>query len=68
MIKYSRCREINALVRCLVHGGWTFRWGGKHGKLSPPNDQRFVTVPTTPSDSRAARNFVRELRRLGAKH
>lgn len=64
--RYSSCREINALVQRYVRQDWTYRRGGKHGKLSPPGCGRFVTIPGTPGDFRSVRNLERDLRHLAA--
>jgi hypothetical protein len=62
-MKYSCAKDIDCLVRQHVDGGWTYRRGRKHGTLSPPAGGPRVTVPGTPSDWRALRNFERDLRR-----
>lgn len=62
-MRYSGCKEIDSLVRSLVRSGWTFRRGGKHGRVRSPDGKASVTVPSTPSDWRSSRNFVRDLRR-----
>ena len=65
-MRYSGCREIDRLVRSLVRSGWTFRRGGKHGRVKSPDGMTSVTVPSTPSDWRSSRNFERDLRRICA--
>lgn len=65
MRRYSSCAEIDGVVRRLVREGWTFRRGGRHGRLTSPDGRNSVTVPGTPSDWRTPRNFVRDLRRCG---
>ena len=65
--RYSSCREINALVQRYVRQDWTYRRGGKHGKLSPPGCGRFVTIPGTPGDFRSIRNLERDIRHLAAQ-
>lgn len=65
--KYSQSKEIHVLVKELVHNGWAFKRGGKHGRLLPPNGQPPLTVPGSPSDRRAILNFQRDIRhRLSA--
>lgn len=59
---YSKNKDIAKIVRIRVRTGWSFRRGKKHGKLVAP-DGRFVIVPSTPSDGRAVRNFLGDLRR-----
>lgn len=63
-MRYSKDKDINRLIRQLIRLGWRFQ-KGRHGKLKPPNtDSIFVTVPSTPSDRRAFRNFLGDLRKL----
>lgn len=61
-MKYCNSKEINILVKQLILNGWAFRRGGKHGRLTVPSGKRTLTVPTTPSDRRAALNFRRDVR------
>lgn len=63
-MRYSRCKEINQLVRSLVRHHWSYSRGKKHGRLSPPGCTAFVTVPGTPSDWRGLANFRRDLARI----
>lgn len=63
-MRYSRCKEIDQLVRSYIRHDWTYRRGQKHGRLSPPGCAAYVTVPGTPSDRRALANFKRDLARI----
>lgn len=63
-MRYSKCDDINSLVKDLVHQGWCFSRGKKHGKLVHPSGQHFLTVSKTPSDWRAYRNFLNCLRHV----
>jgi hypothetical protein len=63
MKKYSSDSGINAIVRQLVKEGWRYKRGGKHGKVISPARAVILTVPTTPSDWRASRQFRADLRR-----
>jgi hypothetical protein len=65
-MKYSSCKEINVLVKSLVGMGWHFRRGSKHGKLCSPSGRLIVTVPGSPSDGRAFRNFKRDVQRAAS--
>lgn len=65
-MKYSASKEIDAHVRELVRGGWTFRRGGKHGRLISPNGKAQVVVPSTPGDRRSPLNFRSDVRRASA--
>ncbi len=66
-MKYSNCQEIDRFVRLLVGEGWIFRWGSKHGKIRSPDGRSSVVVPSTPSDWRSSRNFLRDVRRSGGQ-
>lgn len=52
------------VVTGLVRRGWYYRHGKKHGKLVHPNGKFFLTIPKTPGDWRAARNFQRDIRNI----
>lgn len=62
-MKYSKDNDIDKFVRQLIHGGWEYCMGGRHGKLISP-DGRTMPVPLTPSDHRAFKNFKRDIRKL----
>tara|TARA_R110002167_G_scaffold366254_1_gene594009 strand:- start:8129 stop:8329 length:201 start_codon:yes stop_codon:yes gene_type:complete len=64
MNHYSSDKDINRLVRQKIREGWFWEKGGKHGKLHRPDNQRYITVPCSPGDHRASRNFAKELQRL----
>ena len=64
MKRYSASKAINNLVHQLISDGWLFRWGGRHGKLYAPNRAACLSVPSTPSDSRAILNFRQDVRRI----
>jgi hypothetical protein len=60
-------REIKALVAKLEAQGWRIEDGGKHIKAYPPDRTKpIVTLARTPSDYRAIKNAVSQLRRSGA--
>lgn len=61
MTRYSSNKQINSLVKALIKQGWSFHWGGKHGRLTSPNREKTITVPKTPSCRRAAVNFTKDL-------
>jgi len=61
-MKYCAAKEIDQLVRQLIHQGWSFRRGGKHGRLRSPAGKVTLSVPSTPSDRRAFLNFRRDIR------
>ncbi|KGK41192.1 hypothetical protein LH51_16410 [Nitrincola sp. A-D6] len=55
--KYSKNKQINALVREMLKQGYIYKRGGKHGKIISPDGKVKVTVPGTPSDWRASNSF-----------
>mgnify|MGYP003146002581 FL=1 len=62
MKRYSSDKDWNVLIRRLVRHGWTYKRGGKHGRLTHPEWSRTVTVPISPSDRRSLKNFLQFLR------
>lgn len=66
-MKYSCSKDIDRVVRRCLRQRWTFRRGGKHGRLSPPHCRLFVVVPCTPGDVHALHQFERDLRRLALR-
>ncbi|MCB1958995.1 MAG: hypothetical protein KDE68_00465 [Rhodocyclaceae bacterium] len=62
-MKYSKDKQIAALVRDLIQNGWHYRTGRRHGKLTCPTG-RTLSVPCTPSDRRAFLNFRRDVLHL----
>lgn len=63
-MKYSTAKEINVLVRQLIREGWSFRHGGKHGRLRAPDGCSSLSVPCTPGDRRAFLNFRQHVHRI----
>jgi hypothetical protein len=62
MTKYSANKDVAKIVHTLVKSGWLYKMGGRHGKLIAPSG-RSLTVPCSPSDHRAARNFRQDARK-----
>jgi len=63
MKKYSSDKDINMLVRILLKKkGWSIKQG-RHPRLITPSGVK-ITVPSTPSDFRAFKNFKMDIRRL----
>lgn len=66
-------RELPKEYREIVHDlvtsqGWRYQYrpGSRHPKLFPADrTQPPITVPTTPSEQRALRNFIAQVRRAG---
>lgn len=65
-MRYSNDKDIASLVRRLIHDGWKYHSGGRHGKLTSPAG-RWIPVPCTPSDHRALHNFKRDIRNLSRR-
>ncbi|TOI62181.1 hypothetical protein CGI55_16525 [Vibrio parahaemolyticus] len=63
MRKFSNNKDIQKLVLMLVRNDWTYMPGRKHGKLRSPEGQK-ITVPSPPSDRRAYKNFLKDIKRL----
>lgn len=63
-MKYSSNKDINQVIRQLIRQGWSFRRGGKHGRITHPDGKRALTVAKSPSDFRSFDNFQRDLRRM----
>lgn len=60
-------KELKQLIAKLEAQGWTIKTGGGHIKALAPNKaDGMVTFGSTPSDYRAMKNTVAELRRHGA--
>jgi hypothetical protein len=63
MKKYSNDKNINTLVNQLLkYKGWSIK-RGRHPILVTPMGRK-LTVPSTPSDFRAYKNFKLDIRRL----
>lgn len=67
-MKYCANKDFNMLVKQLVHEGWAFRRGSKHGRLISPDGGPALTIPSSPSDRRALQNFRRDVRHAQQKH
>lgn len=68
MKRYSSDKDFNAAIANLVRDhGWTYQTPGhsKHAKVIAPNGRK-MTVPVSPSDWRAVRNFRRSAAHLAA--
>jgi predicted RNA binding protein YcfA (HicA-like mRNA interferase family) len=63
-MKYCSNKDIDQLIRQLIRQGWSFRRGGKHGRIIHPDGRQTLTVANSPSDYRSLRNFQRDLRRI----
>jgi hypothetical protein len=61
-MKYCTNKDFSMLVMQLVREGWAFQRGSKHGRLISPEGGPSLTVPKSPSDHRALKNFRRDVR------
>ena len=66
MKKYSNDKDINKLVRKLCKLGWQFINKKKHGALVTPHGKK-LTVPCSPSDRRAFKNFSNDVQTIICK-
>lgn len=65
--KASR-RDVDILLEKAWDGGCDIVLGGNnHFKVYPPNDERMISIPATPSGYRTLRNKRGQLRRAGVK-
>lgn len=62
MQKYSSNKDIQKLVSNLIKDNWVYHRNKKHGSLRSPKGIR-ITIPGTPSDRRAYRNFLKDTQR-----
>ncbi len=66
IMRYSKDKDISALVSNVLNKGWHYQRGSKHGSIFSPKGSRLI-VPTTPSDRRAYYNFRNQLRKIANK-
>jgi predicted RNA binding protein YcfA (HicA-like mRNA interferase family) len=64
---YSSCDTINDVARRLVKAGWELVGGTKHRRLRSPDGKLTITVPVRPSDHRATKNWLSQIRRAGVE-
>ena len=62
-MRISRDSTIEREARRLQKAGWSVVRGSKHVKLRSPANQ-MITAPGSPSDHRAAQNFIHQVRRM----
>ncbi|MBT0068284.1 hypothetical protein J4H69_20265 [Vibrio alginolyticus] len=64
MRRFSKNKDINAFIRQLIKSKqWYCVQGGKHCSLFSPAGKR-ITIPSTPSDYRAYKNFKKDIERI----
>lgn len=66
MKKYSSNKDIHKFILKLIKNKWSYASGKRHGSLYTPYGKR-ITVPGSPSDRRAFKNFVKDIERLNWK-
>jgi hypothetical protein len=66
MKKFSSDKDINKLVGKLCKLGWRYKNRKKHGALLTPSGKK-LTVPSSPSDRRAFKNFSNDIRTILCK-
>lgn len=65
MAYYSSSKDLRKHIAGLIKEGWTFKKGGKHGKLIAPNGRK-MPVPVSPSSASTLVNQVHQARRIAA--
>jgi hypothetical protein len=60
MQQFSKDKDINKLVRSLIHVGWRYQFCKKHRAIVSPMGKKLF-IPGTPSDRRAFYNFRRDV-------
>lgn len=65
-MKFSTNESVNQLVKGLITQGWCIKKGSKHRKVVSP-EGRIATIPSTPSDRRAGKNFAQDIKRIQAR-
>lgn len=66
MKRISKDNTINSAVLFKLKMGWKIRRGSKHWVLGAPNGRK-LSIPSTPSDIRSAKNFLRILKHIEAQ-
>lgn len=62
---YSSSKDLRKHIAGLIKEGWTYKKGGKHGKLIAPNGRK-MAVPVSPSSANTLVNQVHQARRIAA--
>ncbi len=60
-MRYSSNKDFNHHIKRLIKQGWLFRKKRKHNQIVAPCGQS-VTFSKTPSDHRALKNFINDIR------
>lgn len=62
----TKDKTLRAEIGRLIADGWTVTRRGKHAVLRAPNGHT-IGVPHTPSDRRAALNWIAQARKVAAR-
>lgn len=62
-MRYSSDKDFNHHIKRLVKQGWLFKKRRKHNQIVAPSGQS-VTFSKTPSDHRALKNFINDIRHV----
>jgi hypothetical protein len=62
-MRYSSDKDFNHHIKRLVKQGWLFKKRRKHNQIVAPSGQS-VTFSKTPSDHRAFKNFINDIRHV----
>lgn len=60
---YISDKDFNHHIKRLVKQGWLFKKRRKHNQIVAPSGQS-VTFSKTPSDHRALKNFINDIRHV----
>jgi hypothetical protein len=63
-MRISTDNKINGWAKVFVKLGWEIERASRHARLISPDGRTKLTVPGSPSDSRAAQNWRSQVRRL----
>lgn len=65
-MRYSTDKVIDAVARGLIKSGlWALKSTKRHVRLENVESHAVITVPKTPSDYRATKNWLHQVRRHG---
>lgn len=63
-MRISTDNKINGWAKVFVKLGWSLERAARHVRLISPDGRTKLTVPGSPSDSRAAQNWRSQVRRI----
>jgi hypothetical protein len=62
---YSTNKRIDKVAHNLIKMGWLLKRAKRHPRISSPDGKITVTVPSSPSCSRAELNWISQLKHAG---